>query len=333
MATALDATDSLPIFSNEAPPATGAGDATIYPPDLPLRELTPAMTGGNDKRPTYTILTVQGGNLPSTSSKFVGATPRAAVLKAARRIHKRSGGRTEFDILMRRVSAHKVDKKLYKYSVVMKKSAKPDGFVTLEDSSFKKVDGSVERNVSKKVRIVASSEHPIYGHIDKEGILVKGPSPNNEFNVVRSEGTDTLSLVIPSGIPDAVNGVSVVKTEWEVSKIGDAVISEDERKKHDVAGSAKEAAEMESKKKSSAKKALLERRRAKEKAAKDKAKENSRILKEKERAKKEATKMKEAGRKEKARIKEKSRKTKERDMAKRATKNSKRTEPSSPFII
>lgn len=294
-------------------------------PDLPLSDLTPAMTGGNDKRPTYTIIAVEGGNLPSASSKFVGATPRAAVLKAARRIHKRSGGRTEFDILMRRVSARKVDKKLYKYSVVMKKSARPDGFVTLVAPSFKKVDGTVERNVSKKVRIVSASEHPIYGHVGKDGSLTTGPSPSNEFNVVRSQGTDTLSLVVPSGIPDSVNGISVVKTEWEVSKITDAVISDVERKKHDIAGIAKETADEESKKKINAKKVLIEKRRSKEKADKEKAKETARVRKEKERSKKEAMRIKESERKEKTRTKEKARKEKEREAAKKAASKAKKT--------
>ena len=312
---------TTPIFSEQDETMTGGGAGDeIASPDLPLADLIPTKVGGGaDKRPTYTIVSVNGGNLPSASSKFVGATPRAAVLKAARRIHKRSGGKTEFDILMRRVSARKVDKKLYKYSVVMKRATKPDGFVTLVDPSFKKTDGSVERNASKKVRIVAASAHPVYGHIASDGTLAKGPAADGKFNVVRGDGTDTLTLIVTGDIPKDIYGINVVKTEWEVASIKDAECTDQEKAKYDIAGVARETADEAAAKKAAAKKAAIEKRRTKDRADKEKAKEAARNLREKERAKKEAEKAKEAARKEKLRNKEKARKEKERAAAKSST--------------
>jgi len=305
----------LPIFAGEVVDQSGGASEhdSILPPDLTAAELLPqggsgmdvvpaddgpteslpALVGaGSASRPTYTILAVSGGNLPSVSSKFIGATPRAAVLKAARRIHKRSGGRMEFDVIMRRVSAKKVDKKLYKYSVKMRKSPRPDGFVTLIDPSFSNTDGKVERSVAKKVRIVPASEHPVYGYVDSEGNLQKGPTVDGGAKVVRSPGTNTLYIVHAGAMPDSINGVPVVKTEYEVASLTDAAITDAERTKWDVAGAARSAAEEEAKSKNDAKKVAAERKKLKERADKEHVKAVAAAKKEKAKAKAAAEKEK-----------------------------------------
>ena len=296
-------------------PSAGGADL-ITAPDLPIEDMLPSAGGAateDKKKSTFALLTVAGASLPSASSKFVGTTPKAAVMKAARRIHKRSG-KTEFVVLMRRVASHKVDKKLYKYSVTMKKRSRPTGFVTLVDPRFVveksvkkrgvvvKHAGDVEINVAKKVPIVAASEHPVYGFVTSDGTLSKdvAAAAGAKFVVVRPRDTNTLYLVVPGAIPNAVNGIPVVKTDWDVSKLEDAEITEAEREKHDIAGRAKLAGDTHNKKKAEDAKAAAEKRRLKAKEDKARAKEAAKAKRDKERAKKEAAKAKEAERKAKA---------------------------------
>ena len=297
----------------ESSPELMQGGAGEMSPDLTETELLP-MSGGDDadkRKSTFTLIAVHGGSLPSASSKFVGTTPKAAVTKAARRIHKRSN-KTEFSVIMRRVASRKVDKKLYKYAVVMRKRARPSGFVTLVDPNFVvaktvvrkgetiKTKGEVFLNIAKKVPIVASSDHPVYGHVGEDGTLKKGITPpKNKFVVVRAPDTDTLYLVIPGAIPDRVNGVAVVKTEWEVAKLQDVPLSDEERDKYDVAGKAKLAADEHAKKVSDNTKRIADKRRQKERDDKEKAKASAKAAREKERAKKAAAKAKEAEKKAK----------------------------------
>lgn len=289
--------------------AGGAAEA----PDLSATELLPAVGGGEDskRKSTFALLKAEGAALPSASSKFVGTTPKAAVMKAARRIHKRTE-KTEFSVLMRRVASHKVDKKLYKYAVTMKKRSRPTGFVTLLDPRFvvekevkkkgvvtKKV-GDVELNVAKKVPIVAESEHPVYGYVAEDGSLAKGDTAGAKFVVVRPGDTNTLYLVVPGAIPDTINGVTVVKTDWDVASLEDAPISDEEREEYDIAGRAKTQGDEDAKKKSDTAKAAAEKRKLKTREDKAKAKELIKAKREKERAKKDAAKAKAAEKKAKA---------------------------------
>jgi hypothetical protein len=292
-----------------------AGGAAVAP-DLSAAELLPTVGGATDdskRKSTFALLKAEGAALPSASSKFVGTTPKAAVMKAARRIHKRTD-KTEFSVLMRRVASHKVDKKLYKYSVTMKRRSRPTGFVTLIDPRFvvekevkkkgvvtKKV-GDVELNVAKKVPIVAESEHPVYGYVAEDGTLAKGDAATGaaKFVVVRPADTNTLYLVVPGAIPDAINGVTVVKTDWDVASLEDAPITDEEREEYDIAGRAKTQGDEDAKKKSETAKAAAEKRKLKTREDKAKAKEALKAKREKERAKKEAAKAKAAEKKAKA---------------------------------
>jgi hypothetical protein len=290
------------------------GGAAVAP-DLSAAELLPAVGGGDEskRKSTFALLKAEGAALPSASSKFVGTTPKAAVMKAARRIHKRTE-KTEFSVLMRRVASHKVDKKLYKYAVTMKRRSRPTGFVTLIDPRFvvekevkkkgvvtKKV-GDVELNVAKKVPIVAESEHPVYGYVAEDGTLTKGSAATGaaKFVVVRPADTNTLYLVVPGAIPDAINGVTVVKTDWDVASLEDAPITDEEREEYDIAGRAKTQGDEDAKKKSENAKAAAEKRKLKTREDKAKAKELVKAKREKERAKKEAAKAKAAEKKAKA---------------------------------
>jgi flagellar biosynthesis GTPase FlhF len=287
------------------PPVAQGG--AIAPPDLSAQELLPAVGGAavdTDKRKsTYALLKVQGASLPSASSKFVGTTPKAAMMKAARRIHKRSGT-TEFTVIMRRVSSRKVDKKLYKYAVVMKKRSRPTGFVTLTDPRFvvekttvkkgvtTKTKGDVSINIDKKVPIVQTSDHPVYGFINESGELEKGQNADAKFVVVRPAGTDTLYLVVPGPIPDSINGKEVVKTDWDVATIEDSPISDAEREEYDIASRAKDANDSTAKAKSDALKKAAEKKREGEREAKLKAKAAKAVQREKDRLKREAAKAK-----------------------------------------
>lgn len=329
----------LPLFEQTAAEQTGG---EISPPDLTATELLPAVGGSetlpavggaessqsDDKRKsTFALLSVNGASLPSASSKFVGTTPKAAMMKAARRIHKRSN-KTEFQVLMRRVASRKVDKKLYKYSVVMKKRSKPTGFVTLTDPRFvvekttikkgvvTKREGDININIDKKVPIVQSSEHPVYGYVAEDGTLKKGGDGDGKFVVVRAPGTDTLYLVIPGTMPETVYGKEVVKTEWDVATIDEAPISDEERAAYDVATQAKDANDEDAKKRAEAAKRAVEKKRALEREAKEKAKAAKAAAREKERAKREIAKAKEADRKAKERAKKEA--AKERAAAKKA---------------
>lgn len=310
---------TAPVFdeTDKAEILTVDGGAAVAP-DLSAAELLPAVGGGSStdeskRKSTFALLKAEGAALPSASSKFVGTTPKAAVMKAARRIHKRTE-KTEFSVLMRRVASHKVDKKLYKYAVTMKKRSRPTGFVTLIDPRFvvekdvkkkgvvtKKV-GDVELNVAKKVPIVAESEHPVYGYVAEDGTLAKGSAATGaaKFVVVRPKDTNTLYLVVPGAIPDAINGVTVVKTDWDVASLEDAPITEEEREEYDIAGRAKTQGDEDAKKKSETAKAAAEKRKLKTREDKAKAKELVKAKREKERAKKEAAKAKIAEKKAKA---------------------------------
>lgn len=320
--TAATSADIVPeevgeIFKGDADLAAASGGA-IALPDLSLSESLPEPTavGGaaeTDKRKsTFALLKVQGASLPSASSKFVGTTPKAAMMKAARRIHKRSGT-TEFTVLMRRVSSRKVDKKLYKYAVVMKKRTRPTGFVTLTDPRFvvekttvkkgvtTKTKGDVSINVDKKVPIVQTSDHPVYGFINESGELEKGENADAKFVVVRPSGTDTLYLVVPGPIPDSINGKEVVKTDWDVATIEDSPISDSERSEYDIASQAKDANDSTAKAKSDALKKAAEKKRELEREAKLKAKAAKAAQREKDRLKREAAKAKAADKKAKDR--------------------------------
>lgn len=295
---------------NEPVPAEGGAAEA---PDLSAAELLPTVGGGDEskRKSTFALLKAEGAALPSASSKFVGTTPKAAVMKAARRIHKRTE-KTEFSVLMRRVASHKVDKKLYKYAVTMKKRSRPTGFVTLIDPRFvvekevkkkgvvTKKAGDVEINVAKKVPIVAESEHPVYGYVAEDGTLAKGDAAGSEFVVVRPTDTNTLYLVVPGAIPDAINGVTVVKTDWDVASLEDAPITEEEREEYDIAGRAKTQGDEDAKKKSETAKAAAEKRKLKTREDKAKAKDALKAKREKERAKKDAAKAKVAEKKAKA---------------------------------
>jgi len=302
-------------MAEQLPAGAGGG---IEHPDLSLAEELPSASGGGadaDKRKsTYALLAVTGAALPSASSKFVGATPKAAMMKAARRIHKRSD-KTHFAVLMRRVSSRKVDKKLYKYAVVMKKRSRPTGFVTLVDPRFvvekttvkkgatTKTAGDISMNVDKKVPIVAASEHPAYGWVDASGKLKKGASVDAEFVVVRAPGTDTLYLVVPGDIPDSINGLEVVKTDWDVATIEEVALTDAERSVYDIATAAKDANDETARARSDAAKRSAERKREIEREAKAKAKAAKVAGRDKERAKREAAKAKAADQKAKERAK------------------------------
>ena len=301
---------TAPVFSDkeaaeivDAPPSVDTVGGAIAPPDLSVAESLPVGGGSPDekRKSTFALLTVKGASLPSASSKFVGTTPKAAVMKAARRIHKRSGS-TNFTVLMRRVAAHKVDKKLYKYEVEMKKRSRPTGFVTLVDSRFVvekavqkkgvtvKKAGDVEINVSKKVPIVSESAFPVYGHVATDGALVKGPGGEKTYPVVRPPGTNTLYLLVEGDIPEDVNGVPVVKTDWDVHGLVDVEITEAEREEHDIAGRARMAVDELAKKKAEASRAAVDKKKARAREDKAKAKDAAKAKREKDRLKKEASK-------------------------------------------
>lgn len=289
--------------ADPAAAAAAAGGGAVAP-DLSARDLLPLpqpqpreLVGGGDggRKPTFAVVAVQGGRMPSASSKFVGATPKAAAMKAARRVHKRCGS-VSFEIVLRRVAARKVDKKLYKYRVEMTRRPRPRGFVTLvaprfvNEASRTKSKGSVEHNVAKKVAVVTESAHPAYGHLGKDGVLQAGaPSAAGGcFKVVRAPGTNTLSMVIPGALPDAANGVRVVKTEWDVSRLEETALTGSDRVAFDIAGKAKMAAGVEARRKAESAKAAAARRRDRARAERGRAKAAERATRERARKAKAA---------------------------------------------
>jgi hypothetical protein len=146
----------------------------------------------------YNVIKVRGAPLPSENAKYVGSTPArpSARLPAA---SLKSNVR-EFTVLMRRVCAETRRARLHQYDIKMVK-AKP-GLHHHHCRHVHAVTGATQRDVDKKVRIVQSSDNPVWGYL-REGGRVSVRAPANKFRLVRGKGTNTLTLV-PGAIPDKV---------------------------------------------------------------------------------------------------------------------------------
>jgi hypothetical protein len=298
-------TKEMAIGGMDTVPMSDAG-VQASAPDLTPTELK-AGGGKVDKRRMYNVIKVKGAPLPSENAKYVGSTPSAAVSKAARRIFKKSNVR-EFTVLMRRVSPRHIERELHQYDIKMVKAKKPEGFITITADTFTPVTGATQRDVDKKVRIVQSSDNPVWGYLQEGGRGVKG-APANKFPLVRGKGTNTLTLVVPGAIPDKVQGVNVNKTEWDVRSTRSESISTADKKEYDTASHVKERESLSLQAKKQRESAKRESER--EKARNAKLKQAEAAAREKAREKERAAKVKAAEAKANAVMRTKAKKQRE----------------------
>jgi hypothetical protein len=283
-------------------------------PDLTPGELGAVGGAKASKRRTYSVMKVMNGPMPSENAKYVGSTPSAAVNKAARRVFKKSGTK-DFTVLMRRVSPKHIERELYQYDVRIVPAKKVEGFVTIAVDTFTNVDAAPQSEVGKKVRIVQSSNHPVWGYLQEGRGIEAGTPSQGDFPLVRGEGTNTLTLVIPGDMPDVVQGVRVNKTEWDVVATRSASISLEDRAAFDTASHVKEreAQSLQHKKEREVSKRESERQKVKDAKAKQVEKERAQSAKAKLADTK--TRNRERERSAKARALERERVKKQRDEA------------------
>ena len=213
--------------------------------DLPTAKGGRAKNVDFDKKPSYNIIAVVGGSLPSESAKFLGNTPSVAARKAARRIWKK-GGSTDFSVIMRKKSKVTVGRTLYKYRAEVRERTEPIAFFAGKASKFKNADGTVSRDVTKRIHITANPDLPFYGHVTCDGDLVEGErgddGDDDATTLYRPSGTNTLVLGIckDQDIPKKVAKYNVIRDDHVIA-ITKENISDEEAAKYDVAGAAKQA--------------------------------------------------------------------------------------------
>jgi hypothetical protein len=82
----------------------------------------------------------------------------------------------------------------------------------------------VQKDSLKKVRVVQASDQPVFGYIDVSS-RVWTPT-DKQYLLVRTPGTNTLSVVIPGPLPLKIYDLIVVRTEWKVTSERNKEISE-----------------------------------------------------------------------------------------------------------
>jgi hypothetical protein len=222
----------------------------------------------------YNVVEVIGSGMPSQNAKYVGATPSMALNKAARRIHKKNPSKLQFGVLMRRVSPKHSERELYMYDVTMVKDPKPQGFVTFEVDTFDHTEDGTQKDSLKKVRVVQASDQPVFGYIDVSSKGIKDANPTDkQYLLVRTPGTNTLSVVIPGPLPLKIYDLIVVRTEWKVTSERNKEISESLREKYDTASHTRERENI-----------VIQREKERATKKKEVAKANAKALEEKEKA-------------------------------------------------
>jgi hypothetical protein len=136
---------------------------------------------------------------------------------------------------MRRVSPKHSERELYMYDVTMVKDPKPQGFVTFEVDTFDHTEDGTQKDSLKKVRVVQASDQPSsVTSTSQAGYQGRQPT-DKQYLLVRTPGTNTLSVVIPGPLPLKIYDLIVVRTEWKVTSERNKEISESLREKYDTA--------------------------------------------------------------------------------------------------
>lgn len=121
----------------------------------------------------FNVVHVIGAPMPSDNAKYAGSSPSVAAKKAARKVWDKSQ-QTRFTLIMRKASQQVAGRTLYKYEMTMTKLADPIAFFTVKVPGFSHTSGAAQKSDSKRVKIVRSSAHPIFGHIDDDGKVIGG---------------------------------------------------------------------------------------------------------------------------------------------------------------
>lgn len=227
------------------------------------------VTGGarlKEGKQFYNIVAVIGGPMPSESAKFAGSCPSVAAKKAARKIWDKTRVR-KVTLIMRRVSQLVAGRTLYKYETEMVKMKEPVGFFSALVPKFKTTKGVNQTDQKKRIKIVRSSNAPVFGYVDSDGnVITASKDASGEGTLHRSPENNTLVYNIGSRkMPSKVGSLPVDITEWHAT--GKRLTPSDaELKKYDVAGVHKASV------------------KAAEAAAKAKRREKERALREKARA-------------------------------------------------
>jgi hypothetical protein len=100
---------------------------------------------------------------------------------------------------MRRVSPKHSERELYMYDVTMVKDPKPQGFVTFEVDTFDHTEDT-QKDSLKKVRVVQASDQPSSVTSTSQEGYRRQPT-DKQYLLVRTPGTNTLSVVIPGPLP------------------------------------------------------------------------------------------------------------------------------------
>lgn len=165
--------------------------------------------------------------------KFYGACPSAAARKVGNEVFRQTGT-TSFRVIMRLAHPSKFKRALYKYRVeirpVQQVSAR---FRAKIDGAFDTSDGKTLKDPVKLIKIVESSDLPVYGHVSENGTIAPGPG-DGKFVVRRDPSKNTLVMVAAKP-PREVRGIKVSITDSEPIATREE-LTEDEIAEHDVTG-------------------------------------------------------------------------------------------------
>ena len=258
---------TVPIFSDESQVESILADANALDPEsetpdglddvAPLEddfeeyvdeepvEISGGASRGTVSKPTpkrfFNVVDVIGAPMPSENARYSGSSPSVAAKKAARKVWDKSG-KKKFTLIMRKVSQQLAGRTLYKYEMTMKKLEDPIGFFTAVVPNFKPTSGPVQKDASKRVKIVRTSKEPIFGYIDDTGQVVEADkNVPGKMMLHRAAINNTLVLNIGAGpMPKTVGTLSVDRTDWH-AEFERKQPTPPESEKYDVAGAHKQS--------------------------------------------------------------------------------------------
>lgn len=168
--------------------------------------------------------------------KFYGACPSAAARKVGNEVFRKTGTK-RFHVIMRLAHPSKHSRTLYKYLVEIRDVKNPSArFRAKVKGGFKTAAGETIKDPVKLVKIVASSDLPVYGHVAEDGTIEKGAG-DGTFVVRRDPSKNTLVMVAAKP-PRKVRDIPVSITESEPVATRET-LTDAELAKYDVTGGAK----------------------------------------------------------------------------------------------
>lgn len=271
-----------PVFENEEVIEEVLDDAeTLHPTDVDMNYADEQVLNihGDDqeggkaraasKKQYFNVIKVENAPMPSENAKYAGSSPSVAAKKAARRIFDKAGTK-KFTVFLRKVSQEVVGRTLYKYNMTMLKLPEPTGFFNAVIPKFKPWNGKLQENVEKHIKIVTSSDDPVFGYVASTGEVVLGESDaSGQGSLHRNPANNTLTFNIGSApMPKQIGTHNVTRTDW-IPTFERAPLEPSESEEMDIAGLRKKALKEAEMKKLAKQKEKAKAQKSKSKAQSD----------------------------------------------------------------